>query len=82
MPGDFLDKVKNTRLFKEIRDIQIQYFEVLGPLSEALFGEDGKQEFLDNNLPFGVKQNENMEMRKILAEAESFTVSQLFWQKA
>lgn len=62
MPGDFLDKLKNTRLYNEIKEIQKQYFEVLGPLSEALYGENGIHGFEENKLPFGVliqKENGN-----------------------
>ena len=61
MPNNLKEKIKNTRFYKEILEVQKQYYEVLGPISEALFGELGKQELTEGHIPFGLNVKVNYE---------------------
>ena len=55
MAGNIKEEIKNTKLYKEMQQILKEYYDVLSPISEALFGDMGKQEFAANKFPFAIK---------------------------
>ena len=59
MAGNLKERIKNTRLYREMQEIQKEYYRVLSPISEALFGDLGKKNFAEKEFPFGFKLKED-----------------------
>ena len=59
MAGNIKEEIKSTKLYKEMQQILKEYYDVLNPISEALFGDMGKHEFAENKFPFGIKIDDN-----------------------